>query len=138
MQKRKLNLNWCSIKYMSAGTIGLFVLYSILKRTYNWTLTCLYIFLSMYLDLISAFAFYFIFIHSVSGWKDLKERFKVSYFNMFLKSIPFNMGALFLYFVVLSFAPSFLTNWGIIFLFLSCISFPHVIEMTFFYKKKRL
>ena len=114
-----------TINHLSGAIIGLFLLFSVFKKTYHWTLTCAYILLSMYLDLISAFAFYFIFIHSVSGWKDLKDRFKVSYFNMFVKSIPFNMGALFLYFIALFFAPSFLTNWGILFFFLSCISFPH-------------
>ena len=127
-----------TINYLSGAIIVLFILYSILKKTFSWTLTCIYLLLSTYLDLISAFAFYFVFIHSVSGWKDLKERFKVSYFNMFVKSIPFNLGALFLFLIALFFAPSFLTNWGVLFLFLSCISFPHVIEMTFFYKKKRL
>jgi hypothetical protein len=78
----------------------------------------------------------------MNGWQHLKEGLQTNNMELYLKSLPFNLGAIGLL---------FLFNWlfsnylqiksaselmAIFFVFLSCISFPHVIWMHRFYQKK--
>ena len=95
-----------------------------------------------YLPLISAFGLYFIGQHSLNGWSHLKQGMNCTSKTLMIKALPFTLGAFMLFFVVL-FAGyyGFLENLKgkeipTIFIFISCISFPHVIEMHRFYKIK--
>ena len=106
------------------------------KRKLNWMLWCVFLLLSTKISLLLTFGIYFIFHHSRIGWMDLKANLKTSHFNMFVKAIPFNVGAVaiyFLFFVKGGF--SLQQNISYFFIFLSCISFPHIICMSLFYKK---
>ena len=90
--------------------------------------------LGIFLPLLQAFGVYFVFHHSVLGWNHLKKGLKKSNIQLWKASAPFSLGAfaiLGLFFfsgdlAINEFAPLF-------FVFLSCLSFPHVLEMHTFY-----
>ena len=105
------------------------------KRKLDWILWCIFLLLSSNISLLLTFGIYFIFHHSRIGWMDLKSKLKVSHLNMFFKALPFNLGAVLIYFIF--FVKGNFTmeqNVSYFFIFLSCISFPHVICMSYFYK----
>ena len=58
---------------------------------------------------------------------------------MFINALPFNIGAIILFIIYYNFLNLSL-KLGIVysFIFLSAISFPHVISMHLFYKKNKL
>jgi lycopene beta-cyclase len=89
--------------------------------------------LAIYLPLLTAFALYFIGQHSITGWAHLKNSFNSNNITLFKKALPYNLGAWFLFSIVLinmdnSWTSSF-------FIFVSCISLPHVLAMNKFYKE---
>ena len=105
------------------------------KKKLDWILWCIFLLLSTNISLLLTFGIYFIFHHSRIGWMDLKSKLKVSHLNMFFKALPFNLGAVLIYFIF--FVKGNFTieqNVSYFFIFLSCISFPHVICMSYFYK----
>ena len=111
---------------------------SIYKRKVTWFLLCLFLYLSHSLSLVYTFGLYFILHHSVIGWFDIKKNIKISHIKMYLKAVPFNLGAIFIYLIFTSKInenKSDHISW--FFVFLSCISFPHIISMNFFYKKDK-
>ena len=94
--------------------------------------------MGIFLPLLQAFGVYFVFHHSVLGWNHLKKGLQKTHMQLWKLSAPFSItaiGTLFLFFIntnsdehytITGFAPLF-------FMFLSCLSFPHVIEMHSFY-----
>jgi hypothetical protein len=91
-----------------------------------------------YVPLIQAFGIYFICQHSMNGWCQIKERLKKTNLELWKHALPFTMGALVLF---ISLFTSFHLDWkqqlGTFFIFLSCISFPHVLNMDHFYKSSK-
>lgn len=101
-----------------------------------------FLFVSQWLPLDVAFGVYFIFHHSNNGWAHLKSSLGKSNLYLFKKALPFNLGAfaLFLFFF-LNPEASIEGNISIFFVFISCISFPHIFCMHRFYalrKKSRV
>jgi hypothetical protein len=98
--------------------------------------------MSIYLPLITSFGIYFIGQHSISGWSHLKKGLNFNNFSLFKKALPFTAGALLLLVTFLFLLKNdYLSRFNehlitIFFVFISCISFPHVVEMNKFYKKK--
>ena len=96
--------------------------------------------LSIQLPLITSFALYFIGQHSINGWSYLKQKLHTDDLPLFMKAIPFTLGAFFLFGVMLYFVQTGLLNefnkhWQTaFFIFISCISFPHIIAMHKLYK----
>ncbi len=88
------------------------------------------------LPLLYSFGIYFIFVHSLNGWKHLKAKLNCSNWELTKKATPFSFGAVLIFIVFFS---NTFGNWksnvGPFFIFLSCISFPHVWGMTKFYFK---
>ncbi|MBM4151615.1 MAG: hypothetical protein FJ219_08205 [Ignavibacteria bacterium] len=90
--------------------------------------------LGIFLPLLQAFGVYFVFHHSVLGWNHLKKGLQKTHMQLWQLSAPFSItaiGILLLFFfitgyTITGFAPLF-------FIFLSCLSFPHVLEMHSFY-----
>ncbi len=90
--------------------------------------------MGLFLPLLQAFGVYFVFHHSVLGWSHLKQGLQKTHMQLWQLSAPFSItaiGILFLFFLnsgytITGFAPLF-------FVFLSCLSFPHVLEMHSFY-----
>lgn len=116
-------------------------IFSIYNQKLGNTLIVIALILSAKLPLLTSFGIYFIGQHSVNGWKHLKQGFQTDHLTMFKKSFPFTLGAILL-FMVLGISQK--TNFyhfdtknmvGLAFIFIACISFPHVVMMSRFYKK---
>ncbi len=97
---------------------------------------------STFLPLVTSFGLYFIGQHSLISWTHLKKRLDKSDWYLFRKALPFTTGAFFIF--VLLFYFSITTSWSnetynhavtTFFLFIACISFPHVIVMHRFYNR---
>ena len=92
------------------------------------------LFLGFWLPLLWAFGIYFIFQHSVNGWLHLRKTIELSNFQMWIKALPFSLGALALFGIYMAIIEK--PNWGQFFIFLSALSFPHVWFMHLSYPKK--
>lgn len=101
---------------------------------------CLIIILMVgsFLPLLLAFGIYFILIHSVSGWTDIRAGLKVSHSNLLLKALPFSIGAFLIMgaFMIISNVDNTLLDKYIssFFIALAAISAPHILYMSKFYK----
>ncbi len=141
------NLNIPIIKLTDAEgkiTSLLFICFAILwglwERKAVILISCFMLALSIQLPLITSFALYFIGQHSINGWSYLKQKLHTDDLPLFMKAIPFTLGAFFLFGVMLYFVQTGLLNefnkhWQTaFFIFISCISFPHIIAMHKLYK----
>lgn len=124
---------------------GLFIwsliLSFLLARAYNsfsWTMLTLFLAFSYWVPLVIAFAMYFIFHHSWSGWSHLKESFGESNLSLFKSALPFNVGAIVLFSIIfLNTDMSWEHNVAQLFVFTSCISLPHILCMSYFYNSPK-
>jgi hypothetical protein len=126
------------IDYPLIGNLLLILpsVYAISKRHVEWLMILLFLFLSNYESLLLTFGLYFIFQHSRIGWTHLKSKLKNSNSEMFMEALPFNLGAIFLYIIsIYVFKLNVEECLAYFFIFLSAISFPHVLCMHVFYKK---
>jgi lycopene beta-cyclase len=96
----------------------------------------LYLIPALALPLLHAFGLYFIADHSVKSSAHLLRGFDAPPGKLFIKALPFTLGALLL---CLFFFQSEIWNTagatGLFFIFLSCLSFPHVLAMNGFYRR---
>lgn len=128
-------------KIASAFFILLALLWAIVKQQPAMLISCMMLALGTQLPLITAFGLYFIGQHSVNGWSHLKRGLKVGNKDLFLKALPFSLRAFLLFVVIFLILQSSWLNYSndriiaTFFVFISCISFPHVIAMHKFYKK---
>jgi lycopene beta-cyclase len=89
--------------------------------------------------LIFAFAIYFIFQHSCNAWKDLKTGLNMSSIQLYVKSLPYTIGALCIFLLMAFYINKISSINGLhekFFIFIACISFPHFILMHLFYKSE--
>jgi Brp/Blh family beta-carotene 15,15'-monooxygenase len=92
------------------------------------------------LPLITSFGIYFIGQHSLNGWTHLKKGLHLNNKQIFAKALPFNLGAFILFGCLLYYFNSFTLQSSLdermktFFIFISCISFPHIIAMNKFYQ----
>jgi Brp/Blh family beta-carotene 15,15'-monooxygenase len=110
------------------------------KRNTNWVLTLVWLSLTSYLPLLMAFGLYFIGQHSIVGWMHLKKSFELSHVNMWKKALPFQLGAwiflgFFLYYRSYWMECSSISSWALFFIFISCVSSPHIMVMNRFYQR---
>ncbi len=133
VQQLPLELPWLGLFLWS---LIISFLLARLHQSLPWLLLTCFLALSYWMPLVMAFAIYFVFHHSWSGWKHLRTSFKVSNWSLFKTSLPFNLGA-FVLFVVLFLNTRMGWDYNIaqIFIFISCISLPHILSMSYFYKK---
>jgi lycopene beta-cyclase len=109
-----------------------------IRKNTAYALTIGWISLSTFLPLILAFGLYFIGQHSLTGWQDIKKHLHMGNRQLWLHSLPFHAAAwIFLFgFLFISFSEipfDRQQSLGIFFIFLSCLSFPHVIYMNVVY-----
>ncbi len=116
------------------------LIWAFYKKHFSLVLTILWLTLGSFLPLIFTFGLYFIGQHSVNGWSQIKGHLKMTNTKIWLHSLPFHAAAwLFLisYYLIQNYAyenvPTL--NWGMLFIFISCISLPHSIAMHFLYIK---
>jgi Brp/Blh family beta-carotene 15,15'-monooxygenase len=109
-------------------------LFAFVSRRTPLILTLTWLTLSSQLPLIFAFGIYFIGQHSISSWSHSSEYLKQSNKSMWMHALPFHLGAWALLMIALL-VNAFMIHttesqlWGIFFIFIACISFPHAIWM---------
>jgi lycopene beta-cyclase len=115
--------------------------WSVVERKASFFLTVCMLYVACQLPLFSAFSLYFIGQHSLNGWRHLKIGLKTNNQTLYLKSLPFNLGAIGLLIVSYWLSENYFQFFSpvemasVFFVFLSCISFPHILWMHHFYKK---
>jgi Brp/Blh family beta-carotene 15,15'-monooxygenase len=114
-------------------------LWFLAKRQPAGAITTIWIMLCCHLPLPLAFGIYFIGQHSITGWMHIKAHLQMSSKAIWLHSLPFHAGAWLLlvifYLVYPSVAATSATLWGTFFIFLACLSLPHVLTMNKVYRK---
>ena len=129
-----MNRNTLFLLQLIPGVISLVLV--VKYKSWNMLMTLLYIFLGILLPLVILFGIYFVFQHSVQGWKHLKVAMQTSYKSLWLKSLPYSIAGIVFLSYVLWMNPS--NYFGIFFVVLSCISIPHVMSMDHFYRMHSL
>ena len=118
------------------------ILFALWKRNLPMIFTICWLVISAQLPLLLAFGSYFIGQHSITSWGHLKNHLQLENKKIWVHSLPFHLGAwliLALFFALWpmiqsEISPSY-NAWGIFFIFISCVSFPHVIFMNKLYQK---
>jgi lycopene beta-cyclase len=135
----KLPLSDVEGKIVSALIVFVAIAWAVFKKRWRMIFSSLMLLVSIELPLISSFGLYFIGQHSLNGWSHLKQGMRVDNKSLYLKALPFTIGALVLFaaFIYLL-RNNYLTEFNeslitIFFVFISCISFPHVMVMNRFY-----
>jgi len=102
-----------------------------------WLISILTLVLLGEQPLAVAFGTYFILQHSTSGWDHLKKAHRWSHVQMFMKALPFTLGAIALFLVIFQFDRNSLSQWSSYFLiFLSALSLPHIYFMSRLYRSQ--
>lgn len=116
------------------GCLGLGIIMGFIQRSTAMIATSLFLLLTTQLTLIHAFGTYFIYNHSLLGWNHLRNHFQVNSLQLWKKASLFSFGAYALFlFLYWYFGNDFGNYIGTFFVFLSAISFPHVLRMNNFY-----
>lgn len=119
------------------------LIWALIHQKSAFTITLLWLTLAAQLPLLLAFGLYFIGQHSVTSWKHISTELNQSNKNIWLHSLPFHLGAWLILALFVFFWPTdgiynfeMLNKFGVFFIFISCISFPHVITMNMLYGTK--
>ncbi len=130
------SLNAATILYWQVGFSLLGLALAWHQRSLLMTLSLMNLLLLGYLPLIVSFGIYFVFQHSLHGWKHLKTEVGLSSKTMWTKALPFSLAGavVIIFFVVGSDSP----DWGLFFMLLACISMPHVLCMDSFYRVRKV
>jgi lycopene beta-cyclase len=115
--------------------------YALVRKNFAFAITCGWLMLCSRLPLLFAFGLYFIGQHSLVSWSQIQQHLKMNHRSIWLHALPFHAGAWFIlllfYFWWPAMPQAIGTNlWGLFFIFIACISFPHVIAMQAVYKAK--
>lgn len=127
--------------YCYVASIIAAIVFAISENKRQIYLTLTIILLANQLPLLMSFGIYFIGQHSLTGWKHLKTGLNADNLALTKKAFPFTFGALLLFavlFVCIQFKVLNQINDNLLslfFIFIACISFPHVLAMNTFYKK---
>jgi lycopene beta-cyclase len=105
--------------------------------------TCLFLvailLLGTQMPLMLAFGLYFVGSHSVNAWGHIATKLNIAPKKLYLESLPFNVGALLifsLFFYLQQTNAQLIQSYAaVFFVFLACVSLPHIILMHLFYKK---
>lgn len=106
--------------------------------------TCLFLagilLLGTQMPLMLAFGLYFVGSHSVNAWEHIAGKLQIAPKKLYLESLPFNVGALLifsLFFYLQQTNAQLIQSYAaVFFVFLACLSLPHIILMHLFYKKE--
>lgn len=134
------NISNLHCKYICYLFISIALAWAILEKNIAMLISIITISLCIQLPLITSFGLYFIGQHSLNGWIHLKQGLNANNKTLYMKALPFTLGA-FLLFGILALVINN-SNYSsledylipVFFIFISCISFPHVIAMNSFYK----
>jgi Brp/Blh family beta-carotene 15,15'-monooxygenase len=141
MNALKIPIHYTLGKQISVLLSLVGITWAILEKRWMMFISSLTLLVSIELPLLTSFGLYFIGQHSMNGWSHLKQGMKVNNTSLYLKALPFTIGAIILFaaFIFLlsnNYLSDFIENIiTIFFVFISCISFPHVMAMNSYYKK---
>jgi lycopene beta-cyclase len=120
------------------------LIWSLIQKKSAFTITILWLIIATQLPLLLAFGLYFIGQHSVTSWKHISTSLNQSNRSIWLHSLPFQVGAWLILALFIFLWPTdgiynfeMLDKFGVFFIFISCISFPHVITMNMLYGAKK-
>jgi lycopene beta-cyclase len=129
--------------YFSAVLIfGMLILVKV-TRNYRMFLSLILLICSIQLPLLTAFGLYFIGQHSLNSWGHIKKGLAITNKQFVLKALPFTLGSFFLFGILFYLIKNEIImvqnyNWtAIIFIFISCISLPHILVIHSFYTNKK-
>lgn len=128
--------------YLVVAFLSFAFAWSIYERKAPFFITVSMLSIGLFLPLLTAFSLYFIGQHSINGWRHLKTGLQTNNRELYVKSLPFNTGAIGLLVIFCWLTEKYFPFQGnlnavsIFFVFLSCISFPHIIWIHKFYIKK--
>ena len=127
---------------ISPIAIAPWIFFALWKRNIPMILTLGWLAISSQLPLLLAFGTYFVGQHSITSWGHLKQHIQHNNRKMWIHALPFHLGAwliLVLFFLLWPMIQTEISStynaWGIFFIFISCVSFPHVIFMNKLYKQ---
>ena len=127
---------------ISPFAIAPWLFFAIWKRNTTMVFTMCWLAISSQLPLLLAFGTYFIGQHSITSWGHLKQHIQNNNRKIWIHALPFHLGAwliLILFFILWPMIQCEISSsynaWGIFFIFISCVSFPHVIFMNKLYKQ---
>ncbi|MFY8020508.1 MAG: beta-carotene 15,15'-dioxygenase, Brp/Blh family [Bacteroidia bacterium] len=120
--------------------IWIWLPYVLYRKSLSHFLTLCWLFVAGHLPLLISFFLYFIGQHSYSGWKQLQSELKLNSKKIWLHALPFHSAAWIILAVFYYYTPKpetldFKHYTNQFFIFLSCISFPHVYFIHVFSKK---
>lgn len=120
------------------------VLWGLIHRRLPMVLCGLMLAVGLQLPLLTAFGLYFIGQHSIISWSHLKQQLHTSGAALYRKALPFTVGALLLLGLMMGITqktdateetlPFIIKTF---FIFISCISLPHVLVMRGFYERMK-
>ncbi len=142
-----LGVTQLAIPMSIANKIGPFLaliglLWSFVERKMAMTYSILTLSVGLFLPLITSFAIYFIAQHSLYGWMHLKKGLNTNNLPLYKKALPFTFGAVLFFILTIYLIQSGLVKTqkndytALFFMFIACISLPHIIAMNKFYQKK--
>lgn len=126
---------------ISYAILLLLSLLVIFKQNMLMLLSLIMLVLATQLPLLSAFGLYFIGQHSLNSWSHIKKGLAITNKQFFLKAFPFTFGAfllfgLLIYLIKNEIIKSDNENFiSLFFIFISCISLPHILVIHGFYKR---
>lgn len=135
---KNMNVSIIPLAQNSSTNISIYlsllsIAWGVYERKLSMVIICITLLFSIKLPLLTAFGIYFIGQHSITGWIHLKNTFQSTNLSLFKKALPYNLGVCVLFCTYLIF---FNGIWiSSFFIFISCISLPHVIAMNTFYSK---
>lgn len=130
--------------YGYVASIVAAIAFAIFENKKQIYLAVLIILLANQLPLLITFGIYFIGQHSFTGWTHLKKGLNSNNIALTKKAFPFTFGAILLFAILIVCIQLKLVNQindnllSLFFIFIACISFPHVLAMNTFYKKVNL
>ena len=119
--------------FYSLATIFILMLWPFYYRKKTVLFSVLFLILTYFLPLLVSFGIYFVFQHSISGWKHLQNGHQKQSKELWMQSLPFVIGATGIIIGGLTIISE--NMWGVFFIILSCMSMPHVFSMNRFYQK---
>ncbi len=121
--------DWLWVFWLAGGGL----LWLLLYRNAGMFFSIVALLLLVPVPLLHAFGAFFIFQHSLHGWRQLRRVYHLSDTGLWKKALPFTLGALVLFAGIGYFFRSF--QAGQIFIFLAALSFPHVWYMHRLYRR---
>lgn len=137
-----INISWIPNNYLGYAALMPALVWGLYEKRPAILWSILMLCVGMYLPVISAFGLYFIGQHSMNGWSHLRQGMQTGNRMLFLKALPFTVGAVLLLLGFFLLTESQFIPWNkeqfisVFFVFLACLSMPHVWAMNRFYKQK--